>query len=466
MKTQSLAEVLPRWYACAVLLFVPTLFFHYVGEEAIFTLNSMEMWKRQEFLSTVMYGSIGGGGGRPPLFNWLMIPVADLIGWANVLVASRIITVTATIGTSLIVAWLAQQLWRDRSVTWMSALLYLVTADVLLYRGWLSYADPLFAMFVVLAIALAWVACRRGSYPLLAAAMVAAFAAFLTKALTVYVFLGVCLLVLLLEVNYRRFLLKPQAWFSYAFAILLPMLWFKFGTHDYEQHSKMYGDIFGKLIIPDVRDYLTRLMTYPLQMFLRLMPASLIVGYFLVRNRGTTTKGHHPAIWSAMLMALLNFLPYWFAPFGGARYVLPNYALLVLPASYLVVHEFDVAKVTRWMPGLLIAGVVMNFFIYPYYQAKVRGENYRLMAVEIMEKYQQHPIYATNDSAVGLSVVANIDSTNFHRPALVRPPADFDNGIVIAYAPDEVQGTLLRELRANGDSVFLICRGLACQAEK
>ncbi|MFZ4479060.1 MAG: ArnT family glycosyltransferase [Rhodoferax sp.] len=466
MKSQSLATVLPRWYACAVLLFVPTLFFHYVGEEAIFTLNSMEMWKRQEFLSTVMYGLIGGGGGRPPLFNWLMIPVADWIGWTHVLIASRIVTVAATIGTSLIIAWLAQQLWRDKSVSWMAALLYLVTADVLLYRGWLSYADPLFAMFVVLAIAQTWGACLRGSYPMLAGAMVAAFAAFLSKALTVYVFLGVCLFVLLLEPNYRRFLLKPQAWLIYGLAILMPLIWFKLGTNDFGQHHKMTADILGKLSVPDYRQYLTRLTTYPLEMLLRLMPASLIVGYFLVRKRDAADKGQNPAVRAALLMALLNFLPYWFAPFGGARHVLPNYALLVLPASYLVVREFDAAKVARWMPGLLIVGAVMNFFVYPYYQAKVRGENYRLMAAEIMDRYQQYPLYAINDSAVGLSVVANISSMNFHYPALVRPPADFDNGIVIAYARDEVPGTLLREIRVNNDSVFLICRGAACQADQ
>src|SRR5450759_3186752 len=209
MDTQNMTRNIRWWYLWAVLCFIPTLFFYYVGEEAVFTLNSMEMWQRHEFLNTVMYGSLGGGGnGRPPLFSWLMIPLAQLVGWSHVLVASRIITVCATLGTSLTVAWLAQQLWRDKTIAWMAALLYLVTADVLLYRGWLSYADPLFAMFVVLAIALAWVACLRSSYPLLAGAMLAVFAAFLTKALTAYVFLGVGLLVFLRDAGFRRFLLR------------------------------------------------------------------------------------------------------------------------------------------------------------------------------------------------------------------------------------------------------------------
>ncbi len=102
--------------------------------------------------------------------NWLMIPIANLIGWEHVLVASRLVSVGATLGTSLTVAWLAHQLRRNESVTWVAAILYLVTADVMLYRGWLSYADPLFAMFVAsvgLAVAAEINTLRIGKHPAL-----------------------------------------------------------------------------------------------------------------------------------------------------------------------------------------------------------------------------------------------------------------------------------------------------------
>ena len=463
MDTQQLSKNIPRWYLWAVLCFLPTLFYYYVGEEGVFTLNSMEMWQGRQFLSTVMYGAIGGGGGRPPLFNWLMMPLAHGIGWENVLVAARIVTVGATLLTSLVIGWLAQQLWRDKAVSGMAALLYLVTADVLLYRGWLSYADPLFAMFVLLALALAWVACLRSSYRLLAAAMLGAFAAFLTKALTVYLFLGVGLLVLLSDPGFRRFLLRPQAWAVYGLAVMLPLGWFEFGTQDTAQHAKMSGDILEKLTIADGRDYALRLLSYPLEMLARLMPTSLFVGYFLLRRRSAITQ-QDPAVRMALLMALLNFLPYWLAPSGGARYILPIYALLVLPAAWLVVRHSGVFKVQRWVSAMLVVGTVMNFFAFPYYQKLVRGENYRQMASEIMHSYGQHPLYATNVSSVGLSVVASINSMHFGRPALRWPPADFKDGIVIAYSPSDVPGTLLKKLHRHNDAVFLICRGSACAA--
>jgi len=453
------------WYLWAVLCFIPTLFFRYVGEEGVFTLNSMEMWQRQEFMSTTMYGFMDGSGGRPPLFNWLMIPIANGIGWANVLVAARVVTVAATVGTSLITAWLAQQLWRENSISWMAALLYLVTADVLLYRGWLSYADPLFSMFVVLAIAQAWVACLRGSYTLLAGAMLAVFAAFLTKAFTAYVFLGVGLLVLLMDAKFRRFLLKPQAFAIYSFGLLLPFMWLKFGTHDNAQSTKMFGDISVKLTLPDLGDYLIRLVVYPLDLFVRLLPSSLFVGYSLIYKRVLIFK-QHPAVWQSLLMVLLNFLPYWLAPQGGVRYLLPLYPFLVLPAAYLVIGQAGVFAVRRWMTGMLMLATVVNLLVYPYYQQRVRGENYRQMALEIINKYGQYPLYASNVSSVGLSVVANIDSLRFNQPALIWPPSDFKEGIVIAHAPDDVPGTLLRKLQIKNDAVFLICRGVACSSQK
>jgi hypothetical protein len=80
----NLTTTLRRCYLWAALCFLPTLFFHYVGEEGVFTLNAMEMWQGGEYLRTVMYGALdGGGNGRPPLFNWLIIGLAQLPLWAR-----------------------------------------------------------------------------------------------------------------------------------------------------------------------------------------------------------------------------------------------------------------------------------------------------------------------------------------------------------------------------------------------
>ena len=468
MEASKQIKNLPWLYLFAALCFLPTLFYYYVGEEGVFTLNSLEMWQRHEFMSTVMYGDIGGPVNRPPLFNWLMIPIANFIGWENVLVASRIVTVSATIVTSLTIGWLAHQLWRDKSISWLAALLYLVTEDVMLDHGWQSYADPLFSTFVVIAIAQVWVACLRNSYWLLATAMVAGFAAFLTKALTVYLFLGISLLVLMTVPGFRRFLLSPKAWMVYVFAALMPYIWITLGTHT-TQHVKMTSDMVDKLAIPNFADYFKRLLTYPAEMLMRLMPGSFFIAYFLFRQRDIVRQDSSVRL--AILIAILNLLPYLIAPQGGARYVMPVGAFVALAAAYLVVQKSSPFQLKKWLVVMLGIGFVARVFIFPYYQKIVRGENYALMAKEIVSKYGQYPLFATNVSSVGLSVVANIDSMHPDRPALTSPPSDFKEGIVIAYSPNDVpgqtyvSGQLLRTLRINDDTVYLICRGAACNAK-
>lgn len=464
MAPLHLAKYLRWWYVWAVLCFAPTLFFYYVGEEAVFTLNSLEMWQRQEFMNTVMYGTLGGGGnGRPPLFNWLMIALAQALGWSHVLLAARIVTVAATLTTSLTLAWLAQQLWRDKTIAWMAALLYLVTADVLFYRGWLAYADPLFAMFVVLAIAQTWVACQRKSFFLLAAAALATFAAVLTKALTVYVFLGIGWLVLQSQPDYRRFLLRWQAWCIYLLALLLPLIWFKLGTQVVDQQASLWRDILQKLVLPQWGDYGLRLLRYPVEMFVRLLPASFFVSAFYWRQR-RLAQPPDTALRLALWMALLNFLPYWLVPSGGARHVLPAYALLVLAGAYCAVRKFSWRTVKRWVLSLLALATFTNLLAYPYYQKAVRGRNYAQMANEIVRRYGQYPLYASNVSSVGLAVVAEIDTARLAQPAVIWPPPDFNNGIVIVRAPGDIAGRVLRKLQVGNDAVWLICRGAACAA--
>lgn len=464
----NLTTTLRRWYLWAALCFVPTLFFHYVGEEGVFTLNALEMWQRGEYLRTVMYGAPdGGGNGRPPLFNWLIIPLAQLLGWPQMLLASRLVTVAATLATSVTVGWLARQLWHDRNVTWMAALLYLVTADVLLYRGWLAYADPLLALFVVMAVALTWAACLRKSYSLLAAAMLAVFAAMLTKALTAYVFWLTCVLVLGSAHQHRRFLLAPRAWLCYALGAALPALWFALGTRNPEQPARLVGDMLVRLTFTGWGDYFTHLLSYPVEMGARLLPGTFFAALIVWQGRrhpGRAAAALPDAARLSLWMALLCIAPYWLAPSGGPRYVLPIYALLVLPMAYGAVHLVPLAHVRRWVIGLLTLATVLNLLIYPYYQRAVRGANYAQMAQQIVQRYGSWPIYATNVTSVGLSVVAHINTLRWPQPAVIWPPADLADGIVIARDISDFPGQSLSTLKIDSDSVLLLCRGPACAA--
>jgi hypothetical protein len=74
-------------YTLAAASFLTTLHLPYIGEEAVYTITSMEMWTQRDFLVPTLFGSLYG---RPPLYNWLIIPLANLFGWDHVLVAARL----------------------------------------------------------------------------------------------------------------------------------------------------------------------------------------------------------------------------------------------------------------------------------------------------------------------------------------------------------------------------------------
>ena len=157
-----------------------------------------------------------------------------------------------------------------------------------------------------------------------------------------------------------------------------------------------------KLAIPNFADYFKRLLTYPAEMLMRLMPGSFFIAYFLFRQRDIVRQDSSVRL--AILIAILNLLPYLIAPQGGARYVMPVGAFVALAAAYLVVQKSSPFQLKKWLVVMLGIGFVARVFIFPYYQKIVRGENYALMAKEIVSKYGQYPLFATNVSSVGLSV--------------------------------------------------------------
>ena len=85
-------------FAAAALSLLTTLPLPYVGEEAVYTITSLEMWVNREFFLTTLYGT---SYPRPPFLNWLVVPLTNLLGWEYVLQASRLVTAAATIATGV-----------------------------------------------------------------------------------------------------------------------------------------------------------------------------------------------------------------------------------------------------------------------------------------------------------------------------------------------------------------------------
>src|SRR5271157_1144551 len=89
------------WLLCGLagLSFLLTLPLEYIGQESVYPLVSYEMWFYGKYLTPSMYGMYYL---RPPLYHWMIIPIAQLIGWNHMLVAARLVAMTATLSTALL----------------------------------------------------------------------------------------------------------------------------------------------------------------------------------------------------------------------------------------------------------------------------------------------------------------------------------------------------------------------------
>jgi len=378
---------------------------------------------------------------------------------------ARAVAIAATVSSGLVLAWLARRVTGDRAFAAFAAVVYLMLADIVLYRGWLAYVDPLFGFFVFSSIACLWVACHERRLPLLALAVAALTAGLLAKALTAYVFYGIAVLVLAWGRAARRFLLGPASLAIHAAGIAALAAWYGVLLGGDEQGGRMFREIVDKLLPHSLLGYLWKLVDYPFESFVKLAPAGLLAAYYGWRQRGV--PDHAPqAFRIAAAIAFFNFLPYWLAPQSHSRYLVPLYPLAGLVCAHLIwrARPASIAVTQRWFYGLLAVKLALVVVLFPYYQRVYRGENYALTARAIFERTAGQPLYAYNFAASGLNVKAHLDLMRLGQPPLEFPPAQWDHGFVIAYEPDEKLGRLAARYRLGGNELYLLCRGSACES--
>lgn len=447
--------------ALAALSFLPTLFFYLVGEEGIYAITAMEMRHHDVWRQEIMYGV---DDGRPPLLNWFTIPLASLFGWPHLVSVQRLVSIAATLGSISWLYWLSRRLFQDKSFALFAALTALALADLLLYRGWLSYTDPVFAFFTFGAVATLWVGVveRHRGWLLLSVLLVGC--ALLTKAFTSYIFYGTAALVLyLVRRDDRRFLLSPPILMIFTLALIAPWAWFSSIPRS-ENSAIMLDEIMRKLSVSDAFAYLKHLVEFPLEMFARLSPAVLLASYLLLRKRVTIEETAPLHLRTAVLIAGLCFLPYWLSPQNSVRYILPIYPVIALVCARIIWRSGDPARnlALRWFAGIIAFKYVFALFLFPYYQTHYRGENFEKTARVVIERTRGFPLYVKDTRSIGLAITAYIDLKRFPQAPITYPPGEFDSGFVISREENPALGEVAEIYPLAADRIYLLCRGAAC----
>jgi 4-amino-4-deoxy-L-arabinose transferase-like glycosyltransferase len=449
--------------------YIPMLFLHYVGEEPIYPIVAQEMWARHEYVVATLYGR---NFGRPGLYAWLIGGLSSAIGWDHVLIAARLITIASTILMGLTLAWLVRRIFKDQFFAAFTAAVFL-SGDVLLYRGWLAYADPFFSLLVFAAMAFLWVAVeeRRAEFLLLAA--LALVGSFLAKAVTGFAFYGAVGLVLLWRHPNRWFLFHPWSFVVHGAALASPFIWNFWIAHQavFDEMSRQTLYYFTEHR-PTLLVYLMGLLRYPIRTFWYLLPISGVVVHCLVRRKFPPRSLFDGPIAIAIWSLIINLLPYLAAPEGSTRYLMPLYPLFALVMAYIVIRSGE--AMARLSARLLMAVAAVAYISalvgFPLYEHYIRG-SYSATAKTILAQAKGQPLYTIDDGALGLSVAANINTLRAPEPPITRPPATFDSGFVLANAPDPKLGRVHQAIgvglnRDGRRTIYMLCRGAACRQSR
>lgn len=446
----------------AALTFIPALFFYYVGEEGSFTSTALEMWHSGNFLMPTLYGA---NGGRPPLLYWPFIASANLFGWQHMLLANRFVSIGATLLTAIILARLVSRVFGDKQLGMFTGLIFLTSLDLSLYRGWLAYADPVFALFVFAAISALWLAVIEKSTGKLILAVLAISCGFLSKALTAYIFYGITLFALSLEKEYRKFLFSPASVFVHTAMLAIPLLWVYFVPVGHGQGESMLSEIQQKLTVFSLGEHIAKIFSYLMEAVTGFLPGSAIAAYLWWINR-TAARFSSDRNWvMGASIGLLNFLPYWLSPQSGIRYLLPIYPLAALVIAGVVWRcgEQAIALAKKWTLAAIALKIIVVLVVFPLYQEHYRGKNYLETAKEITALTQGYPLYINDFRATALSVGGYINSLRYPgQPPLVAAPGQMNDGFILNYDANPALGKTVKTFQLGGDALSLLCRGAAC----
>lgn len=447
-------------YGAAAATLLIHLFHQYQGEESVYVLIAQEMREAHNFLVPTVFGHVYG---RPGLFSWLIYGVAEVIGWEHVRLAARLVAAAATAGTGFALAWLVQRLFHDRRLAALAAAAYL-SGDVLIARGWVAYADPLFALFTFAAIACLWAATAERRASLLAVAVLCLIGSFLAKVLTGYIFYGVMGLLLLWRHPNRWFLLSPWSLVLHALALGFPLAWNFFvdpsilrtlianvGMHAQEGEG---GGLLARL---------ADIVLFPLRVVWHLLPVAGVYLYCLYRR---AVSFNNTDIVIASLFLIINLIPYWFGSGFSARYLMPLYPVFALVMSHGIAGsgEWTVELLRRLLWLTIGINIVVAAVDYAYWVRSKNGDQGTAARIIINRAGDSSSLYAADDTAGGLSLAAEVNTLRPTKPPLKRPPADWQ-GFAIAWKPAHGAGVEVAEPLVLGKQVrYLLCRGPVCPA--
>ncbi|NPB07126.1 MAG: glycosyl transferase [Aquificae bacterium] len=356
--------------------------FPFRGEEATRAIVAFEMAHSGKYFQPTILGEPYFN--KPPLFNWLIVLYAKLLGWD--VVTARAVSVTFTFLNGLLVALLLLSLGLKPEKALLGFLAFVTLADVLFWYGWLAEIDVTLTFFTFLLFLSLWRYRETRRLGYLYAASLLTGVTFMLKGFPAFAFFGLSLLAL--AVYERRFLFLFSRSFlaAYALALVSSLWWLPLSDYPLLYLKTLWRESFSRVeSSKDAYAFLKHLITYPLLNFKQLLPLSPFVLYALWRYRPALDRPYR----FFALLAGFNYLPYLLSAASRGRYVLPLFPLVTVIGVKLLKERL--VKLFLLAVGVaVLLRLLFGLFYLPYLNEK-RGKP-KEKAYELAKLVEGHEV--------------------------------------------------------------------------
>lgn len=275
---------------------------------------------------------------KPPVYNWLLIVAYQLFGEPSELATRFFSVLSHLVMSALLYVFVRKQL--GRSIAGLSALSFLVLADILVSASTLGEIDLFYTLVTASSIFLIYELGQKRKYLMLFLAVYALTAiGFLTKGLSSLPFTAISLLVYFIAERQFKVLLGWKHIAGIALFVLIsggyfygysyhqdPSGWMT--TLFSESADKAAGGGFGKFI--------EHFFKFPFKIWTNVLPAGLFL--FLLFQKGAVKRiKQNKFVWFCALAFFSNFLVYVLSVEGRSRYVYPVFPFLLVVLVFLAV---------------------------------------------------------------------------------------------------------------------------------
>lgn len=338
-----------KWYyvIAIILVAVPAFLINldllpYIEDESIRALVALEMKLSDNYWVPTLNGHFYYS--KPPLYNWYLLVVYDLLGQHNEW-ASRIGTLFCLLAFVIFIYAANRKFFDNRRYPLYIALFYLTCGRILFWDSFLGLIDIGFSAVVYALFMLAYILGRKEKYLAMYLSVYALGSiAYLLKGLPAFLFVGGTLLAFhWVKGRWNKLWSWQHILGIVSMVGIIGSYYYVYGEYN-ENGSVITGLVDQStqrtVLRHGIWKMLLHIITYPFENIYHFLPWSL-VGVLFLRKDIWKVITENEYIHYVSLCFLINISVYWVSPAVYPRYILMLIPLIYTVLVYLLSKETD-----------------------------------------------------------------------------------------------------------------------------